>query len=395
LATPIATPIQEALKVRPLVDAVGAVLAVAETIAQLHSEGVSHRDIKPNNLYQFQGRWVVGDLGLVDFPDKDSLTETGERLGPWNYLAPEMLEQAKHADGAMADVYSIAKTLWVLATEQSKPPPGEQRVDNAQIGIGAYRSHSRIRQLDLLIERSTRLDSAVRPSMAEFAHELRAWLDTPDVQPQQDITAILERIHAQIDPLLRVQNKRERELGEAQRLMHGIQRRFRPILEAFFATRLSDGTISEMENVQELLLGSQVLNLPTPLWTNGLLILASTHRAPTLCSSRGLDWVDLHCGVSVELFSDSTLSLTGGFVIGSAFGTQRIGLINRKATIGSAVLNEAVTELFNHLAQQLPFALEKFSKCIESKGENPGAPTVQIDCPGPINKENQANGPNQ
>jgi hypothetical protein len=43
-------------------------------------------------------------LAWWTYPDKEAVTDTGERLGPYSYLAPEMLHDAKHADGRKADV---------------------------------------------------------------------------------------------------------------------------------------------------------------------------------------------------------------------------------------------------------------------------------------------------
>jgi serine/threonine protein kinase len=90
----------------------------------LADKNVSHRDVKPGNLYSFEGRWTIGDFGLVSYPNKEALTAEGKTLGPQHFLAPEMISNPRHADGTKADVYSPAKTLWVLATGQNYPPPG-------------------------------------------------------------------------------------------------------------------------------------------------------------------------------------------------------------------------------------------------------------------------------
>lgn len=34
-------------------------------LASLAAEGAAHRDIKPGNLFELDGQWVVGDFGLV------------------------------------------------------------------------------------------------------------------------------------------------------------------------------------------------------------------------------------------------------------------------------------------------------------------------------------------
>jgi hypothetical protein len=48
---------------------------VADTLARLVEElGLGYRDIKPRNLYELDGRWLVGDFGLVDVPNAEELT---------------------------------------------------------------------------------------------------------------------------------------------------------------------------------------------------------------------------------------------------------------------------------------------------------------------------------
>lgn len=38
--------------------------------------GSGHRDIKPDNLFELDGRWVIGGFGLVTYP---VLTDAGSR----------------------------------------------------------------------------------------------------------------------------------------------------------------------------------------------------------------------------------------------------------------------------------------------------------------------------
>ena len=176
LAMRIATPLSDRLGADPEPDeVVRAVAQIANALAALTMEGVAHRDVKPGNLYFYDDEYVVGDFGLVDFPGKEALTEEGEKLGPAFYLAPEMLSRSQDADGGPADVYSLAKTLWVLATGQRYPPPGEHRIDEPSLLLSTYVSHPRAHLLDLLIERATRHSTNDRPSMREFCDELRAW----------------------------------------------------------------------------------------------------------------------------------------------------------------------------------------------------------------------------
>jgi serine/threonine protein kinase len=95
----MATPIREALGSDPQPGVVVAALGeIAATLASLAAGGVAHRDIKPDNLFELDGRWVIGDFGLVTYPDEDPRTQHGRKLGPIDYMAPEMRQDADRAD---------------------------------------------------------------------------------------------------------------------------------------------------------------------------------------------------------------------------------------------------------------------------------------------------------
>jgi hypothetical protein len=178
LAMPVAANVEEGLAAGDgsLDRVVEAVTAIADTLAQLHALQISHRDIKPANLFWHEGAWLIGDFGLVDYPQKTAITKPGNKLGPMYFLAPEMITRANKADGRAADVYSLAKTLWVLATGQTYPPKGEQRMGVRTMGIADWVSDERAPLLDRLIDRATRENSDERPSMHQFASELQQWL---------------------------------------------------------------------------------------------------------------------------------------------------------------------------------------------------------------------------
>lgn len=107
---PIAVPLLDALGGTPeFPQVVQAVEHIARTLADLAADGVSHRDIKPDNLFQLNGEWAVGDFGLVKYPERESATRHGRRLGPLYFMAPEMRQNADTANAELADVYSLAK----------------------------------------------------------------------------------------------------------------------------------------------------------------------------------------------------------------------------------------------------------------------------------------------
>jgi serine/threonine protein kinase len=172
-------------------------LSLAETLDQMHGRGYSHRDIKPSNIFRFADKWCLGDFGLVDFPGKQGLTQNGRRLGPALYIAPEMLNEASEAIGKSADVYSLGKLLWKLATAQRYPVPGVHQRSVPALTISAVYPNVGAGALDVLLESMTLYDPAARLSMAAVHAELREWLaPAPNSESLTDLRYLRNRIDA-------------------------------------------------------------------------------------------------------------------------------------------------------------------------------------------------------
>lgn len=159
----------------PLEVIVAGLSNVATALSELAEQAIHHRDIKPQNLFIYDNETVIGDFGLATYPGKEALTLEGQKLGPLYYIAPEMLEYQRGVDESRADVYSLAKTLWVLVTGQRYPPPGEQRALEPKVRVASYVRHIKSYLLDKLIQLATGFDPVKRISLADFAKELRAW----------------------------------------------------------------------------------------------------------------------------------------------------------------------------------------------------------------------------
>lgn len=106
-----------------------------DALAYCHSQGVIHRDIKPQNIIvRPDGRPVLVDFGLVKFWDpQDPRTQTVIRaLGTPEYAPPEQYEVTSSHTDPRSDLYSLGATLY-HALVGFAPPTFTQRVLNPTV----------------------------------------------------------------------------------------------------------------------------------------------------------------------------------------------------------------------------------------------------------------------
>lgn len=177
-AMPLAEPLTDALGEHSgPKEIVSAIKDITLVLAEIHRNGFSHRDIKPDNLFKFKEHWSVGDFGFIEFEGKSHQTAPGEKIGPMHFIAPEMLLGVEGSDGKLADVFSIAKTLWVLLSGANFPIPGSYDASSDIYKLKSYVSLERSIELDTLIQQCTAADPNDRPTMSDVAKELLAWVE--------------------------------------------------------------------------------------------------------------------------------------------------------------------------------------------------------------------------
>jgi len=364
LVMPIAVPIRRALGDQPRVSVVvDAWATVASTLAELHARGISHRDVKPENLYRHGDEWVIGDFGLVHAPDVEPLTVGAAALGPRYYLAPEMLNEPATGDGRTADVYSLAKTAWILLTGQTYPPPGEHRMDVPALCVSSYIDAPGSAALDSLLASMTSYSPFQRPSMRQVADELNAWQEPDAATPaiKADLARVAARVHAASMPtqtradarrerLERVESAAEEFTRLAQPLAQEIQDGGLPVFlrspgdEPAFNTDASDllphaiGPLATMT----------VLGTEPPVTRAAGLLLRTDDTLPQL---------KLWIGVAVIQGKPEANFVSGAALLLAPHGPRPLWSETQIAVLGGprtrVVMNHLLWHLRNHLDEDL------------------------------------------
>lgn len=219
---PVAQPIMEYTKAKSAIEILELFIPLCATLMSLHAQGISHRDIKPDNIYWYNGSCCLGDFGLYkDEHNPGNLTTDERGVGALFTVAPEMQRYPKEADPYKGDVYSMAKTLWMLLTREEKGFDGTY--DGAKDKVGfrffGHLANEYLAGIEMLLGMSTKTDPEERPDIAYFLSNLLKVIDIQKypgaaqtmewkyirdlVSPSQNIRTI---VWTDLDEIVRVLN---------------------------------------------------------------------------------------------------------------------------------------------------------------------------------------------
>ncbi|MFH9967828.1 serine/threonine-protein kinase [Streptomyces mirabilis] len=157
--------------------------AVASALADAHRLDYLHRDIKPANILLLDGRWVLGDWGIVRRPRGQTTNprRTGTVIGTAEFGAPELSVDPHNATPA-SDIYSLGKVIGWLLT--GIPP----EVNVPLLPSGPWRG---------VVRQCTHRDPRQRPqTLADFLdvveQETAPQTDLPVARAQQLLAAAQE-----------------------------------------------------------------------------------------------------------------------------------------------------------------------------------------------------------
>ena len=172
-------------------------LQIGRGLAFAHSQGLVHRDVKPQNvLMNGDDQAKVTDFGIARSIDVDvGVTQTGTVLGTSAYIAPE---QASGGDiTPQTDVYSLGVVLYELLTGEV-PFPGESFVAVAMKHINDPPPTLLERRPDTPPRLAAAVDRALAKepgerfgSMDDFVAELSACLAELGPEADADATMIV------------------------------------------------------------------------------------------------------------------------------------------------------------------------------------------------------------
>ena len=155
------------------------VLEIAKILKQLHRKKISHRDIKPENILCIDNKWYLSDFGLVDYPNAENITidEKNRALGPRMTIAPEFKRNPDTSEGTKADIYSLAKTLWIFLTGDKNCFDGQYNFRDKKISIRNYIKNKPLGLIEQLLFRATENSPENRIDIDEVIEYLENFLN--------------------------------------------------------------------------------------------------------------------------------------------------------------------------------------------------------------------------
>jgi CHASE2 domain-containing sensor protein len=159
----------------PVLECIRLGISLSETLHFLHQQGLTHRDIKPQNVIFVQGRPKLADLGLITDIRPKELERT--LVGTPGFMPP----LPESPGTPQADIFALGMVLYVIST--GRPPKRFPAIATSLIAEPAFDDFLPLNEI---------IDKACQPRMEDryaTAAELQA-----------DLEKLLQQLTAKSDP---------------------------------------------------------------------------------------------------------------------------------------------------------------------------------------------------
>ncbi len=173
---PLASSIARSVFYESVEKKISIIRSLLEMMVSLHEKGIAHRDIKPSNILLYNGKYVLSDFGLVYFQGKNLITppDKGGMGAKWT-RSPQMERDASTADKFKSDVYSMAKTIWMIFTGDFTSFEGQYSPASSFLTLMKYLPGKYVTPLDNLMVKCTDHLEEGRPTAKEMLEAFNEW----------------------------------------------------------------------------------------------------------------------------------------------------------------------------------------------------------------------------
>jgi serine/threonine protein kinase len=154
---------------------------LCDGLSVAHHAGITHRDLKPDNIYVVETpgqleQVKVLDFGVARFSNQKTLTAAGAAIGTPNYMAPEQILGDNNIIGPVTDIYALGGILYEMVTGQPPFEGSQLEVMHQQLKaerplLGGVRPDLAGTQLEELVHEMLAIDATERPSSCTIARE--------------------------------------------------------------------------------------------------------------------------------------------------------------------------------------------------------------------------------
>lgn len=333
---------------------------ISKVLTELHDQQIFHRDIKPENLFMHNSVPTIGDFGLVKFPDSNHLTEKGKKLGPSFYIAPEMLDSPDKADSSKADVYSLAKSLWVALTDQNFPIPGQHSLSYNPILVSTFINDERLVLIDRVLELSTTLNPNDRLTMKEFSEELENWLNPEKVGINEKLNSeMLKKLGTYASIEKNEHDEWDRFHTEGNKAFHKCYEQLTPFFSELKSQFNGLGTIGGFNDIVaaiRVLRPSEYDSMIKTISGGGF---SFSIEKPSK--------IKFWCGLGMEIFKNGEVNFGAAYLINTTGFPELIWQHSEIVKIGTPSLETLIAKLSNEIVSNFKNSMDIIGEKMNQK----------------------------